>query len=724
MKRIKIFLASSITDLRLDRLEVGDFIRQLNEIYFDRGVQFSLAKCEDFDNAIRAEGKQSAFDEEIKASELCFFLFFKKVGDYTRHEFEVALDAFQTAQKPKIVTYFKYVNSPDEAEGDVKAFMHMLDSEVKHYYNIYQNIDTLKLGILMQIKLMGLDAEEPKVEGGKIVFGGQTIAETNALPVFTGNSSLGALKEEYKALTEQYFALREKLMSDAPDEAAEEEYRKVASKRAAAEKGIRDAEKAVLEAVKSMAERTAKGNLSPRQVAAYRAFEKGKYKDALEILDLNEILAELSHSEQMAEGYKERIQTNVNELLQRIEALKAEGLTEESFAEIGKIYEEACARVEKFDLDKDPLYDYAIYCDVRHEHEKALGLAKRLLYYRSSPLMSLPEFKFGNVYNLLGVTYFHLGRYEEAEAEFRKANAIYLKLHAEDPAPYDFDLAVTYCNLGRAMGRLGKYEEAERMLIKSLEIREGMLPRNPAFCLDVASSCAFLAELYFGMGRFEEAEEVCRKWLTACGPVKDEYSTAYLLNEARAYRYLGKVYGATNRPHEAEEAYLSSVERFEWLGEALPTMHAPALAEIYKEVAIFYEKQQRFDEAAKAYSSAIEVYGRLESECPEKCEYAMDLAECGNQLGNLYSNAKNFEEAVKAYRLAAENLYRNAKTPNAELRLSLTLANLGDTYHCMEQYDKATEVHRHTFEYAKKFPQDERCAKIVSCLKPFFEGEE
>ena len=39
MKKIKLFLASSISDLRIDRLEVGDFIRQLNEIYFDRGVQ-------------------------------------------------------------------------------------------------------------------------------------------------------------------------------------------------------------------------------------------------------------------------------------------------------------------------------------------------------------------------------------------------------------------------------------------------------------------------------------------------------------------------------------------------------------------------------------------------------------------------------------------------------------------------------------------------------------
>ena len=80
MRRIKVFLASSIEDLREDRLEVGDFFRQLNEIYIDSGVHFSLIKCEDYDNSIVSGGKQSQYDEEIRDSELCFFLFYRKAG--------------------------------------------------------------------------------------------------------------------------------------------------------------------------------------------------------------------------------------------------------------------------------------------------------------------------------------------------------------------------------------------------------------------------------------------------------------------------------------------------------------------------------------------------------------------------------------------------------------------------------------------------------------------
>ena len=60
MKRIKVFLGSSIDDLKQDRLEIGDFFRQLNDIYIDRDIYFKLIKCEDFDDYMRIGGKQKA----------------------------------------------------------------------------------------------------------------------------------------------------------------------------------------------------------------------------------------------------------------------------------------------------------------------------------------------------------------------------------------------------------------------------------------------------------------------------------------------------------------------------------------------------------------------------------------------------------------------------------------------------------------------------------------
>ncbi len=38
MKNIKIFLASSIEDLKLDRLQIGDFFTQINGIYSKQNI--------------------------------------------------------------------------------------------------------------------------------------------------------------------------------------------------------------------------------------------------------------------------------------------------------------------------------------------------------------------------------------------------------------------------------------------------------------------------------------------------------------------------------------------------------------------------------------------------------------------------------------------------------------------------------------------------------------
>ena len=515
MKKIKLFLASSINDLRIDRLEVGDFIRQLNEIYFDRGVQFFLCKCEDYDNAIAADGKQSEYDREIRDSELCFFLFFKKVGDYTRHEFEVALDAFKTYKKPKIVTYFKYVETPDEAQGEVKAFMQMLDGEIRHYYNIYQNIDTLKLGVLMQIKLMGLDAEEPKVENGKVTFGGQTVADTAALPVFAGNASLSELKEKHRSLTEKYYELREKLSSDLDDEEAEEEYRTVASERAETEKKLREAEKGVLEAMKSMAEQTAKGALSARQVAAYRAFEQGNYQGALEILDFHEIMADLSHNEQMAEGYKAHIQTNVNELLQRIQVLKADGVDKATAAEIKRIYETVAQSIGKYGLRKEPLFDYSVFLIEQGEYARAVEIAGQIEYYFSDPENGVSDENRAKLCNLFGILYKDMARYEDAEAAFLKAKEIYEKLVRENPSGFETKGTRTYLGLGAVYQNTMRYAEAEKAYKKVVEIAD-KLARDDPRAADAGLAEVFnrLGRLYSDTVRYQEAEAAYKKAIT------------------------------------------------------------------------------------------------------------------------------------------------------------------------------------------------------------------
>ncbi len=643
MKKVKIFLASSITDLKLDRLEVGDFVRQLNEIYFDRGVQFFLIKCDDYDNAIASGGKQAELDAEIRASELCFFLFFRKVGEYTRHEFDIALDAFRTSQKPKIVTYFKYVDSPDEAEGSVKAFMQMLDGELRHYYNIYQSIDTLKLGMLMQIKLMGLDAEEPTVENGKVIFGGKTIADTAALPVFAGNKSLTSLKEKFTALTARYYELREKLSSDLDDERTEEEYRKVANEKSETEKAIREAEKGVLETIKSMCVETAKGGLSPRRIAGYRALERGDVAGALEILDAEAIMSDISHYETMREGYQNLVQEGVDELLQRIEVLKVSG-TDGSIAEITKLYAAVRECIEKNGLDKTPLLSYVIFLMTHGERDRALEIAMQLEYYYSDPKHPADDERMANLWGVIGGIYAKGARYEEAEEALHKAEKLYKKLVKKQVPAATPLLATVYCDLGTVNMSRFRFKSARNYIKAGLRCLESLAEETfTVYGAELARGYGDLASVDNILDLGAEAEESYKKAIALyekCLTFDGARRTALEAAEGGVCTNYAMMLINREDMNEADAMFDKAIELLEGPAERDPVAYGPLLAACYVGVGTLNAAcEDCEEEAEEAFQYALSFYSWLVRLDPEAYEPLM--ASVCMQLYELYDEMED-----------------------------------------------------------------------------------
>ncbi len=81
-KTIKVFLASS-DELKIDRLEFGDLINRLNNIYRNRGIYIELLKWEGFDASISAQRKQSDYNEVVRSSDMFLALFHTKAGAFT-----------------------------------------------------------------------------------------------------------------------------------------------------------------------------------------------------------------------------------------------------------------------------------------------------------------------------------------------------------------------------------------------------------------------------------------------------------------------------------------------------------------------------------------------------------------------------------------------------------------------------------------------------------------
>ena len=119
---IKMFLASSIVKLYDERNAIGDLFDRLNQAYrMKYGVHFNLERCEDSDDAVRTDGSQAKYDEDIAESDTELVIFAESVGEYTKHEVDVALESLKEKGSPQIYVLFK-LDSEGEISAAAKAF--------------------------------------------------------------------------------------------------------------------------------------------------------------------------------------------------------------------------------------------------------------------------------------------------------------------------------------------------------------------------------------------------------------------------------------------------------------------------------------------------------------------------------------------------------------------------------------------------------------------------
>lgn len=91
MKKLSIFLASSIVEFKTARPKIGEYVLEYNNQMFEFSKKIKLFECEYYDEAISLNRKQDDYMEVLKQCDLFFMLIGKKLGNYTLEEYEVAL---------------------------------------------------------------------------------------------------------------------------------------------------------------------------------------------------------------------------------------------------------------------------------------------------------------------------------------------------------------------------------------------------------------------------------------------------------------------------------------------------------------------------------------------------------------------------------------------------------------------------------------------------------
>jgi hypothetical protein len=174
MIRKKIFLASS-SELKEDREQFEIFINRKNKDWIDKDIFLELIVWEDFLDAMSKTRLQDEYNQAVQNSDIFVMLFFTKMGQYTREEFETAFGQFKATNRPLIFTYFRdaeirisSINKNDFMS--LWAFKERLD-DLGHFYTTYSNIDDLKFKFGQQLdKLLASGALTQQIGNRVLAF--------------------------------------------------------------------------------------------------------------------------------------------------------------------------------------------------------------------------------------------------------------------------------------------------------------------------------------------------------------------------------------------------------------------------------------------------------------------------------------------------------------------------------------------------------------------------
>ena len=735
-KIITFFLASSITDIEYDRLAVGDFINQINNIYQSMDIYIRLYKCEDecMNHSICIGGTQKSLDDLIRESDLCFVLFWHKAGSATEHELQVAFESFQKHNKPKIVVYFKTLSEGETLADDVKRIMKIIDDEMLHYHREYSHIDSLKLGIITQLAIHGFIRSDLTVEGDAIKANGQKIASVGRIPLFSENDEYLELAERYREIEKQCDALLHQYSEDKSNAKVFRAYQKAIKERQRISEDISEMTAGILNIGERIASIASSSAPSERIRKAIKCFDIGDYQGVLDILHPDEIESQIRLLDAMEEQIIMARNNIIEEYRLRILALEAQG----KWREIHETYELAAEQVlSRQEMPKTILLEYVSFLYKQRSYKKGIELCEKLRALFLSQPDGVTKDEQSRLAEHLGAMYYHCMQYAEAEKSLREALSLCEPAATDEQRLRAADIKV---RLAKVLFKVNRHFESEALYSEALRIyrffdEDGIQPIDSR----IANACVELGDLYYMINRHQESGELFmdayRKYSELISFGENKYRAAM----ANACDKAARLYIAVFSHLTSDRYYIEAMKVKQYLTKGEPSGYYAYLKRICEKLGnrwIAYGNSAFGTELireAELIGRELEhhAYDGMEREAPQSVDYAFYtrpidkaqmeelckkslgvyqvlaeenpeayepfLAQSYNTLGILYSHTGEKAQAEECFRHAAE--IRELLAARSPLTMRTELAA---TYSCMAYHFYLWDDPEESEEYSKK----------------------
>jgi tetratricopeptide (TPR) repeat protein len=268
--------------------------------------------------------------------------------------------------------------------------------------------------------------------------------------------------------------------------------------------------------------------------------------------------------------------------------------------------------------------------------------------------------------NELGLKFYYLTRYRDAESFYRQSLSGWDRLGAETA----HDRAITALNLGTLLRTVGRYPEAEALLRKCLREAEAVTGPDS---MDAGRAASSLAALYRAWGRLTEAESLA---VHANFIFDQQDATRTASERVNNRRTLASIYIAQGHYDRAEAL----------LRPLLDGTEDRLTAGVYTDLASVALRQNRLADAQSLALQALEIAQRvLPAGHPVRAAALNNLAQSCRFQGRFLDAEKYYREAIAM--LEASLGRQHPETAKAVM-------NLAAFYHQRERKAGAEELYR------------------------------
>ena len=665
LKFYKVFLASS-NELSDDRKHFFLYKDKVNKIIEKFGYQIQVERWEITDPAFPSGRGQDEYNKLLKDCDECIVLFWKKRGNFSEEELDVAYEGFKNGENPnRLTVYFKEVEEKNVEPDLIEFKKDFLKKYGGRFYSSYRGIEGVESDFLLFFIGKNLPAAKLSIQDSKIMLDGQELGNVSNLSLAYNNKLYQKLSKEVSDLEKDLLSLKTSNPKSSSIPLLEKE---LSEKK----KELQNFEKALMEMAQTITRITTADPDDKRVALAQKEFEEGNYHNALGILNREEILADAAQCEKdfetakvLADKAKDKYRAKIETIVLRIQYLSV-AKVKNWVNECKELYKKVVFHARKCYTDPelaDLLFKQAYFLQENNQfadsqcvYEEALEKYRKLADV--SPEAYLPDVAM--TLNNLGILHKNTGKHGDAEKEYGEALEIRRKLAESSPEAYLPDVAKTLNNLGNLHSDTGKHGKAEKEYGEALEIRRKLAEATPeAYLPDVAMTLNNLGILHGDTGKHGKAEKEFGEALEKYRKLAEATPEAYLPYVATTLNNLGALHSVTGKHGDAEKEYSDALEIRRKLAETTPEAYLPDVAMTLNNLGNLHYTTGKHGDAEKEYGEALEKYRKLAEISPEAylpyvATTLFNMALLRMEQGKLSEAAQMAQESLEKYQTMAK----------------------------------------------------------------------